>query len=188
MASAAGPAPNTGITVTMPTSHKIDSHNVVKLGTDNYEQWKLQMSLTLKSNKLWDYVSGTIPKPAENAPVVDIKAWEDKDWLAQATMVTTLDPTNTGRIYSLPTAKEMYDKLASIHSDSSVLNRQHVSTSFLNYKPRKGTTPSQIYNDLESMARHLNEMGVATDESWTVLKIVSALPDEQHLYCKTDSI
>src|SRR5271156_4842052 len=184
MTSTAGSGSSSGgtgsvpITVSLPS--RIDTRNVVKLGLDNYEQWKLQLKIILKAAKIWDYVSGTIPKPDATAAAADIRAWEDKDYLAQAALVPTLDATNTRRIYSLETSKEMWEKLASIYSDSSVLNRQHLTTSFLNYKAKKNATPIEIYTDLEAMARHLNELGVVTDEAWTISRIVHALPDEQH--------
>src|SRR5271167_3131703 len=121
-------APPTPVTVSVPW--KIDTHHVVKLGRDNWEQWKLQITLILRASKVWGYVNGTIVKPAEAAGEAAITAWEEKDYQAQAIMVPTLDAVNTNHVYSLGSSQEIFEKLRQIHSDSSALNKQNTLAAF----------------------------------------------------------
>ena len=131
----------------------------------------------LKALKLWDYVSGQIERPEVKA---EQAAWDKKDVQAQAILVPTLDAINANHIRSCTTVKAMFHKLKSIHSDSSVLNKQHTLTAFLNFKMKPDLTLVQNYNEVEELSRSLNEMGVVIDEATTVTKIVSALPDDKY--------
>ena len=175
-------AERTPINVNVPG--RMDTSHVVKLARDNYEQWDLQISLILKSAKVWGYVSGDILKPLGVGTSDREVAWMDKDYYAQAIIVPTLDAVNTNHIYKCETAKEIYDKLKAIHSDSSSLNKQNTLTKFFNYQHRKGASLIETYTEVERLARHLNIMGVSIDSQTTVTKIVSSLPDTPHLSFK----
>ena len=129
----------------------------------------------MKAAEVWDVVSGTTPRPAAAA---DQPAWDKKDVEAQAILVPTLDKHQTNHVYSCATSKEMFDRLKDVNSDSSSLNKQHTLTSFLNYKIGSDQPIIRCYLDIEELARNLNEMGVAIDETTVVTKIVSSLPDD----------
>jgi hypothetical protein len=113
-------AERTPVNVNVPG--RVDTSHAVKLARDNYEQWDLQISLVLKSAKVWAYVSGDILKPLGVGTSDREVAWMDKDYTAQAIIVPTLDAVNTNHIYKCETSKEIYDKLKAIHSDSSSNN------------------------------------------------------------------
>jgi hypothetical protein len=155
---------------------KVDVTHVVKFDDTNYQRWKLQMTLVLKAAELWDVVSGATPCPAL---ATDKPAWEKKDVEAQAIMVPTLGIAQTNHVYNCTTSKEMFDRLKDVNSDSSSLNKQHTLSSFLNYKVTQGQSVIAAYMEVEQLARSLNEMGVAMDETTVITKIVSSLPDAQ---------
>src|SRR5882757_2870022 len=163
---------------------KIDTTHVVKLSDKNFEQWRLQISLILRAADLWDVVSGLTPRPE-----IDFAAWDKKDVQAMAVIVPTLDAGNTNHIFNCKTSKELFDKLKSIHSDASTLNKQQTLAKFLNYKFKEGESLVACYTDLEQLSRSLQEMGVAIDEVTTITKIVSALPEKHKPFQKAwDSV
>jgi len=155
---------------------RIDTTHVVKLNNANYELWKLQISLILKSAKLWDVVSGTSTRPTAGADV--IAAWDELDIKARALMVPTLNEANANHITPCTSSKEMWDKLENIHSDSILFNQQQTLAAFLNYKMKPNSKLVDAYTEVESLARSLNQIGLPTAPAMVIMKIVTALPNE----------
>jgi hypothetical protein len=147
------------------------------LADDNYQHWRLQISLVLKAAKVWPNVSGAIPRPSSGTGADE---WDATDVQAMAIIVTTLNQVNSNHVFACTTSKEMFDKLKSIHADSSVLNKQHTLSAFLNFKIDPEKTLVHQFTEVEHLRRSLQEMGVAIDEATAVTKIVSALPDDMY--------
>ena len=165
-------------------AHKSDPFRMklTKLNDSNYRYWKLQVTLSLQAKKLWPVVSGESVRPVEAGD--EQIAWDEKDLEARALLVPTLEQSQTYHIYNCQTSKEMFDKLKSIHSDSSTLNKQRTLASFLNFQLKEDQTLVQAYAEVEELVKSLADMGVNIDESTSVTKIVSALPDDRHLAFK----
>ena len=161
----------------MATVKKLDTAHIVKLDDTNYHQWKLQITLVLKAAEVWTVVSGEEMKPEDDD---DVQDWNKKDITAQAIMVPTLSKHQSNHVCNSTTAKEMFDKLEELNSDSSTLNKQRTLTSFFNYKVKTTTSIVTAFLEMEQLARSLNEMGVMMDETTVITKIVSSLPDAKY--------
>jgi len=101
-------------------STRIDISHVVKLGDDNYKQWRLQITVVFKAAGIWDVPSGITERTESNADDFD-----RKDIRAQAYIIPTLNAVNANHIYHCKSSKEILNKLKQIHSDASTLNKQH---------------------------------------------------------------
>jgi len=156
-------------------SRKIDTAHVVKLSDNNYERWRLQITLVLKAAKVWQVASGD-----EVRTVANKEEWDEKDIEAQALIVPTLDEIQTNHVYACDSAHEMLSKLKDVHADSSELNKQRTLAAFLNYTVKQGKKLTLVYAEIEALARNLAELGVKMDEAAVVTKIVTVLPDDKH--------
>jgi hypothetical protein len=168
-------------------SKKIDTSHVVKLEDNNWQRWKLQISLVLRASEVWTVVDGSEVRPAAADAAL---AWDLKDIKAQAVMVPLLDKKNTNHIYNYNTSREMWLKLESIHSDGSNLNKQHTLSRFFNYRISSDQSVVDAFSEVEDLARTLNEMGIQMEDQTVVTKIVSSLPDDKfHAFKKAwDSV
>ncbi|ODM88300.1 Retrovirus-related Pol polyprotein from transposon TNT 1-94 [Orchesella cincta] len=155
---------------------KVDVGSVVKLDGSNYSQWKLQITLVMKTAGVWDVANGTSLKPATGDDA--IKAWEALDVEAQNYIVQTLGARQITHIYHLNSSNTMMKKLESVNADHSMLNKQHTLSRFFAYKIKASDDVLEAYRDIEELARSLNEMKVKIDPAMVVCKIVSSLPDE----------
>jgi hypothetical protein len=69
---------------------RVDTSHAIKLDDTNYQRWKLQVALVLKSSGVWEVTSGVeLRPPADKA--TERKAWDFKDVTAQAILVLLLD-------------------------------------------------------------------------------------------------
>jgi gag-polypeptide of LTR copia-type/Domain of unknown function (DUF4219) len=155
---------------------------LTKLNDSNYRYWKLQVTLSLQAKKLWPVVCGESLRPriAGDAQI----AWDERDLEARALLVPTLEEKQMFHIYNCQTSKEIFEKLKSIHSDASTLNKQRTLASFLNFQLKKDQTLVEAYAEVENLVRSLADIGVNIDEPTSVTKIVSALPDDRYLAFK----
>ena len=156
------------------TMGKIDFKDVNKLKDGNYQSWKLQVSLILKSEELWGVVSGSDVKP-EDAETRS--TWQKKDDKAMAIIVTTLMEKQMGHVYSCETSHAMWEKLKNIHSDHSQLNKNQTLAKFLNYRVRSGQSVVEAFIEIEELARSLKEMGNEQSEETTMMIVLSSLPE-----------
>ncbi len=129
------------------TGWKIDTAHVVKLDCDNFQIWKLQITLVLKAAEVFDVVSGIKPKPPPEK-VADLTAWQKEDTVAQAIIVPSLGINQINHVFTCTSSKEMFERLKDINSDSSTLNKQHVLTNFLSFKPLNNFTFQEKSNQI----------------------------------------
>lgn len=114
------------------STKRIDTSQVVKLHESNYEMWKLQISLILQAAGVWTIVDGSETRPASDATLQ--QAFDQREIQARAIIIPTLTENQICHIVSMTTAKQVWDQLKDVNSDTSALNKQHVLSSFLNYK------------------------------------------------------
>lgn len=153
---------------------------VVRLDDTNFDQWSFQIKLVLDQAEVWGHVNGDVTL-SETATDNEQKAWNKANSKAKAIIGTTISRAQISHLNGCDTAKEFYDRLKSIHSDSSVLNKQHTMSAFFSYRMSPDQSILEGFTDIETLALNLNSMGIKIDESMIVSKIVSSLPDVPYL-------
>jgi hypothetical protein len=168
----------------MGSTRRVDSSHLVKLGEDNYEVWKFQITSILEATEVWGVVCGTTPCPAA-IDVAEVTAWMKEDRYAKSIIIPSLGQQQIGHVFKCTYSKEIWDKLAEANSDCSILNRNHTLKAFLNYRMKTGQSSISAYMELQNMARSLNELKPgAIDEATTITQIVSILPDKHYFAFK----
>ena len=79
----------------------LDLSHFAKLDGSNYTEWKLRVTLLLKSADTWNVVTGTTTKPvlkADGSNSDAVKAWEKLDTKAQTIMVALLVKRQLSRL------------------------------------------------------------------------------------------
>ncbi|KAL0842148.1 hypothetical protein ABMA28_014324, partial [Loxostege sticticalis] len=86
---------------------------IENLGRENYDSWRIQVQAILIKNDLWDYVDGTIQKPAE---VAEEAIWQSKDAKARAELILTMNPSELRHTRDCKTSRELWLKLEAIYA------------------------------------------------------------------------
>src|SRR5665811_1552782 len=135
----------------------------------------------LRASEVWSVVGGNSYRPDEDeddpAPLI---AWEKLDSVAQAIIVPLLDARQTNHIFSCETARDMWEKLDKIHSDSSSLNKQHTLSKFYTFQIPENKSIVDGFTEIEELARNLKDMGLEMPEEAVVTKVVSSLPHAKY--------
>jgi hypothetical protein len=81
-------------------------------GISNYLQWKVRMSVVLKENKIWNYVSSVVVVPATDPVALDLH--EVKEAKAQRIILDGVKDHLIPHLAEKKTTKEMWDALKNL--------------------------------------------------------------------------
>lgn len=153
--------------------NKSGSH--IKLeGASNWNVWKFQSIILLRSHDLLEVVQGTKVKPETPA---DIQKWEKLDAKAQTWLVTRMSESAMMHILTCTTAAQMWNKLASVYEQKSETTIHIVQQRFFQYKFEDGTEMSSFLSKIEEMKNQLKQMGENISEKFVITKVLMSLPD-----------
>jgi hypothetical protein len=86
-------------------------------GAPNYLQWKLKITIVLKENKLWSYVSTTVPVPVHNPIALDLH--EVKEARAQRILLDGVKDHLIPHLVEKKRAKEILDVLTKLYQSDN---------------------------------------------------------------------
>ncbi|CAG7828403.1 unnamed protein product, partial [Allacma fusca] len=115
--------------------------------------------------------------------------WDQKDVEARCIIVSTLGASQARRIYHCKTAREIFERLKDMNSDSSALNKEHTFCKFYQYKVSKNQSPVDAMMEIEDLVQALEEMGVKMEEAAVTTRVIAALPSSYSAFKKAwDSV
>lgn len=152
---------------------KMQTH--IKLeGASNWNIWKFQSHVLLRSQGLLEVVDGSTVKPEAAA---DKAIWEKKDAKAQSWLVTRMSENAMMHIITCTTAAEMWKRLASVYEQKSETSIHIVQQRFFQFKYEEGTDMSTFLSKIEDLRNQLKQMGEAISEKFVITKVLMSLPD-----------
>lgn len=121
----------------MADDNSLKLQTYIKLeGTSNWNIWKFQTIVLLRSQGLLEVTDGSSVKPEE---AVEKAAWEKKDAKAQSWLVTRMSESVMMHIITCTTSAEIWRKLASVYEQKSETSIDIVgTTTFLPIQVRGG--------------------------------------------------
>lgn len=151
------------------------SGNHIKLeGASNWNVWKFQSIILLRSHDLLEVVQGTKVKPEAEA---EKPRWEKLDAKAQTWLVTRMSESAMMHILTCTTSAQMWRKLASVYEQKSETTIHIVQQRFFQYKYEEGTEMSTFLSKIEEMTNQLNQMGESISEKFVITKVLMSLPE-----------
>lgn len=113
----------------MEENKTLGSH--IKLeGVSNWNVWKFQSTILLRSQELLDVVQGARVKPEDAAGKA---MWEKQDAKAQTWLVTRMSENAMMHILTCSTSAEMWKKLSSVYEQTSETSIHIVQQRFFQY-------------------------------------------------------
>lgn len=98
--------------------------SVKRFDGKNYQSWKFQITTVLTASEIFDVVDGTRTKPpdAEEVNAGRMKTWIKDNAKATAIIASAMEDEQVMSVLVCGTAKEMWDKLATMHEQKSAAN------------------------------------------------------------------
>ena len=149
-------------------------------GADNYPAWKFRMEDILQAQKLWGYVTGTIPKPvAEDKPATasDMARWEDQDYIACAQIRLQVKDSILAYVRSAKSAKSAWDTLQATYESKGPLGKVLARRKLFRAKCEEGENIEEFLRKLQGYREDLASLdSIINDDEFGII-ILTALAD-----------
>jgi hypothetical protein len=127
----------------------------------NYLQWKVRMSIVLKENKIWNYVSSVVVVPAEDHVTLDFH--EVKEAKAQRIILDGVKDHLIPHLAKKKTTKEMWDTLKNLFEAKNENQKMALKAKLHDTKMGKE----------ESVSSYLTRVAQVKDEMVVVGEVIS---------------
>ena len=184
------------------------------LGENNYSTWKERTIATLQGKGLAKYVLGQLPRPGTTKGTIaimpsitgkdgatvnqpDIKTeeliasqerWDMKDAQARSLIFNCISDFQMQYVQSLPTSKQVWDKLAEVHEKTGLNTRLRLVRLAFSTKYEEGTPMQKHLMTLHEIQMKLAAMGKPIDDDMMVAILLNSLPDSTSWQAFTTAI
>lgn len=153
------------------------------LGKENYDSWKIQAKALLVENDLWEYVSGTIPRPTHATEnVAHITAWDKADQKAMSKLILAISPSEVKQVRSCATSRELWQKLEGIYQSKGPAKKAHLFKKLTLLKMRETDNIREHINTFVETVEKLQEMDVIFDPEQLSIMLLYSLPDKFEIF------
>jgi hypothetical protein len=130
-------------------SDEISARNVSKFNGTNFQSWKFQVNALFVAHGIRDIVDGWRVKPEGVGR--DIARWIKYN----AKAMFLIESVQLEPLLVCVTAKEMWEKLTSVHEQKSASNKLLLTTKLYEYRMSPGDTIIQHVAKVQNMAAQL---------------------------------
>jgi len=148
----------------------------------NFQAWKFQISTVLMANEIFDVVDGTRIRPANQENATLTKLWIKDNAKATAIITSAMEDEQVVSVPVCGTAKEMWDKLITVHEQKSASNVDALTQRFYSYKMGPTDTVIQHVSAVQNMAQQLIDLGERISDAAVIAKILSSLTPKFNMF------
>ncbi|KAK7579919.1 hypothetical protein V9T40_000548 [Parthenolecanium corni] len=163
---------------------QLEELKTVKLtGNENYQIWKFQIGIILKSMKNGDLLN--TEKPADAAKLRD---WTHVENSAQRIIVTSVSEKVLSLLFACDSSKTMLEKLDAVYGHKSDASLHTLQQKFYGATYNKEDGIGGHISKLEHLVSQMKNLGETVSEGMLVAKILNTLPPEfSHFHSAWDS-
>ena len=164
------------------------SHHLSKFNGKNYQIWKFQIRSILRSHGVLCIVEGKKTRSVEDPAKKDdsigekIMAWEKEDGKAMSIITSTMDNDQVENVITCNSAKEVWDKLSSLHEQKSESSKIVLMQRFLDCKMDSNESVTKYVTRLENMVRVLKDVGENVSDVSLMAKILGGLTSKYNAF------
>lgn len=155
-------------------SEDLSARHVRKFDGTNFQGWKFQINTLFIANGIQDIVKGTRVKP-EDANSAEAKAWARDNAKAMFIISSAMEYTRLEPLLVCTSAKDMWDRLCSIHEQKSASNRLLLTQKFHEYRMSSSDSVVQHIAKIQNMAAQLTDLGETMSDVTVMAKILGSL-------------
>lgn len=154
--------------------------SVRKFDGTNFAVWKAQMQAYLTIKECADVLKKEKPSPSKDGTIPG--DWEQKNNLAKAIILLSLDDQKASLVCHLSEAKQIWLRLIEAHEMSSSASKVALQREFFDCQMKRGENVTDYVSRLQGIYSQLLQCGVGMTEDTLVGRIVSGLTQEYHIF------
>lgn len=136
------------------------------------------------ANEIFDVVDGsrTRPADAEGTNTGRTKTWIKDNAKATAIIASAMEDEQVNSVLVCGSAKEMWDKLITMHEQKSASNVGSMTQRFYSYQMSPTDLIIRHVSTVQNMARQLTDVGEKLSDAAVITKILSSLTGKFHIF------
>ena len=161
-------------------------YGIEKLREGNYHEWVWNIQSLLEEAKIWHYVTGAIPRPAEDgkSPVEDVLKWKELDAKARRTIGFCVSGPLQLPVRLATSAKEAWDELAAIHAPQDRQTQLHLTRELHMCKMLASTSLKDHEATFSSIIESLAATGKIMDKMDAITMYLLSLSEEYSSFAR----
>ena len=148
-----------------------------KLTDKNYSTWKFKLKHYLIAKELWEYVDGTIPKPAEEAEATVKSAYTKRSNQAMSVIVLSVSDNLLYLITSCESPKAAWDTLQQHFERDSLTNKLFLKKRYFRTVMQEGSSVEQHIKLMKETTDKLAAVKATISEEDQIVTLLGSLPD-----------
>lgn len=138
----------------------------IKLDGSNYALWSQVVEMYISSKDKLGYINGDCPPPPQADP--SFRKWRTDNAIVKGWLINSTDPTLIGNFIRFPTAKSVWDAIATTYLDGSDTSQVYELQRRMARLRQAGSSLEKFYTELQGLWREIdfrrpNPMEYATD-------------------------
>jgi hypothetical protein len=158
----------------------------IKLDGSNYAFWSQVVEMYISGKDKLGFINDNSPQPPTTDPA--FKKWRTDNAIVKGWLINSMDPTLIGNFIWFPTAKSVWDAIATTYFDGSDTSQVYELRRRITQLRQSGSSLEKYYTDLQGLWREIdfrrpNPMECATD-----IHHYNALVQEYRVYLFLDGL
>lgn len=151
------------------------------LTSNNYQQWKYNITAVLQSKGVLDIVTGEEACPEDSSDQNQknlVKNWKKQDALARFLIALSLDIEHHAYMRDCNTYKKVWDTLVNMQENKTTSSRLAIFPDWYSYTWQPGDNVSFFLSGLGVVTTQATTLGVMLDDVTIMGKIIDCLPSQ----------
>ena len=126
----------------------------IKLDGTNYALWSQVVEMCISGKDKLGYINGDIPQPPSTDPT--FRKWRTDNAIVKGWLINSMDPSLIGNFIRFPTAKLVWDSIATTYFDGSDTSQVYDLRRRVTQLKQAGGSLEKYYNDLQGLWREID--------------------------------
>ena len=148
--------------------------HIQKFDGKNFLLWKYQLEIIFRSEAgMFEIVNGSTPRPTIAA---ERAKWDAINAKAMLLISSGMEYEQLQTVLNCKNAPEMWNRLKTIHEQTSAVNKLQLMQQFFNYKMSETDTIAQHISKIDTLAQALNNVEEPIGDIDKIAKALGSLP------------
>lgn len=149
---------------------------ITKLNDKNYQLWKHQMKLLLKSKKIW-YTIESVKPELDSTNTKEVQVYEEKSALAASLILGSLEPSQAQQVLNLDESREIWYKLQEVHEGKISSRRVDLRLELSTIKMKEGETVEEYLARAQYLRDQLQQCAAPIENEEYIGLLLNGLPN-----------
>ena len=126
----------------------------IKLDDTNYGLWSQVVEMYISGKDKLGYINGDFPQPSQTDS--SFRKWRTDNAIVKGWLINSMDPSLIGNFIRFPTAKSVWDAIATTYFDGSDTSQVYALRRRVTRLKQTGVPLEKYYNDLQGLWREID--------------------------------